>query len=125
MVKSIFLGLCAMLLSSCVSYYPVSNPSGTLLQAVLPADQYKILGTGSGEACGRYLFGFPLAAATGEKNTYQAAVHRAIESKKGNHFIQTTADFSYTGFPLPPYFAIYQEVCVIVEGLVIQYGVNR
>ena len=108
-----------MSLTACSYYQPVSNPSGTLLQAVLPAEKYTIIGTATGESCGRFLFGFPLATATGEKNTYQAAVRKAIASKNGDHFIQTTSDFSYTGFPLPQY-AIYQDVCVTVEGLVIK-----
>ncbi len=119
-MKSVLLGLSMLLLTSCVYYQPVSNPSGTLLQAILPADQYTILGTSSGEACGRFILGIPLATATGEKSTYQAAVRRAIEAKKGDHFIQATADFQYTGFPLPQY-ALYQEVCIVVEGLVIKF----
>ena len=119
LLMSLVLMLAAIGLTSCTYYQPVSNPSGTLLQAVLPAEKFTILGTASGEACGRFIFGFPLATATGEKNTYQAAVRKAIHSKNGDHFIQTTADFAYTGFPLPQY-AIYQDVCVTVEGLVLK-----
>ena len=119
-MKKLLLVLAAIGLTSCSYYQPVSNPSGTLLQAVLPAEKFTILGTGSGEACGRFIFGIPLATATGEKNTYQAAVRKAIQSKNGDHFIQSTADFSYTGFPHPQY-AIYQDVCVQVEGLVVKF----
>lgn len=119
-MRKLLLVIAAMGLTACSYYQPVSNPSGTLLQAVLPAEKYTIIGTATGESCARFLFGFPLATATGEKNSYQAAVRKAIQSRNGDHFIQATADFAYTGFPLPQY-AIYQDVCVTVEGLVIKF----
>jgi hypothetical protein len=118
---SLMLLLTAIGLSSCVLNLPVGGNSGTTLMATLPAEKYTILGTGSGEACSRYVFGFPLATATGEKGTYQAAVRKAIQSKNGDYFIQATSDFQYTGFPNAYYVPFYQELCVTVEGLVIKF----
>ena len=77
-MRKLLLVIAAMSLTACTYNMPVSNPSGTVLQAVLPADKYTILGTAAGEACARYVLGFPLATATGEKSTYQAAVRKAI-----------------------------------------------
>ena len=120
-MRKLLLVIAAMGLSACTYNIPVSNPSGTMLQAVLPAENYKILGTASGEACGRYVLGFPLATATGEKHTYQAAVRKAIQSKNGDHLIQSTADFQYISFPTHWFPFIYEEACVQVEGLVIKF----
>lgn len=119
-MRKLLLVIAAMGLTACTYNIPVSNPSGTLLQAVLPADKYAILGTAAGEACARYVLGFPIATATGEKSTYQAAVRKAILAKNGDHLIQSTADFQYVSFP-SRYAAIYEELCVQVEGLVIKF----
>lgn len=119
-MRKLLLVLAAIGLTSCTYYQPVSNPSGTLLQAVLPPEKYTILGTSNGEACARFILGFPLATATGEKSTYQAAVRKAILAKNGDHFIQSTADFQYVVFPFQ-FWPIYQDVCVQVEGLVVKF----
>jgi len=121
MKKLLLLVLAAAGLSACTYQLPVSNPSGTLLQAVLPPEKYTIQGTSSAEACARFVLGFPLATATGEKSTYQAAVRKAILAKNGDHFIQSTADFQWTSFVHPQYMPIYNELCVTVEGLVIKF----
>ncbi len=119
MKKLLLLGM-AIGLSACTYQLPISNPSGTTLQAILPADKYTIMGTASGEACARFILGFPLATATGEKSTYQAAVRKAILAKNGDHFIQSTSDFQLTTFIHPQYLPLYNELCVTVEGLVIK-----
>lgn len=120
-MKKLLLLVLAAGLSACTYQLPISNPSGTTLQAILPADKYTIMGTSSGEACGRFVLGFPLATATGEKSTYQAAVRKAILAKNGDHFIQSTSDFQLTTFIHPQYLPIYNELCVTVEGLVIKF----
>lgn len=120
-MKKLLLLFLTIGLSACTYQLPVSNPSGTLLQAVLPPEKYTIMGTSSAEACARFVLGIPLATGTGEKSTYQAAVRKAILAKNGDHFIQSTADFQYVAFVHPQYFPIYYELCVQVEGLVIKF----
>lgn len=119
MRKLLLLALLPMMLAACSMYQPVSNQSGTILQATLPPDRFSIIGTGEGTSCASFFLGIPTGAVTGEKNTYQSAVRKAIHSKNGDHFIQSTADMTFTYFP-SLWFPFYQEVCTTVEGLVVK-----
>ena len=106
----------SIFVSSCTTYLPLVNASGTVLQAQLPPDKFTILGTSEGTSCSSSFLGFPLV---GTKNTYQNAVNNAIRSKNGDHFIQATSDASIFAFPIQ-YFAIYIEQCITVQGLVVK-----
>ncbi len=105
------------ILVSCSTYAPVTNKSGTTLAAQLRADAFTILGTGEGTGCSSAVLGIPLGGVTGEENTYQTAVRKAVRSKQGDHFIQSTADRHQTFFLHP---ILYNETCTTVAGLVIK-----
>ncbi len=109
-ISIVFAGL---LLSSCVTYYPIKQASGSSLNLQLSEDQYKILGVGRGSACSSRWFGF---LGSNDEFAFEVATDRAISTRKGgNHLIQTTTDArTYTVL------FFYAEVCVIVRGLVVK-----
>lgn len=103
------------LLASCSVYMPMTQPSSSQLQLDMNKTDYTVLGVGGGTACASNFLGLPI----GGKNTYQEAVNKAVGSKGGDLLIQTSADYNMTFFP-STFFAIWQESCVTVQGLVIK-----
>lgn len=103
------------LLASCTMYMPMTQPSGSHLQLDMNKTDYTVLGVGEGTACASNFLGLPL----GGKNTYQAAVNKAVGSKGGDLLIQSSADASMTFFP-STLWPLWQESCVTVQGLVIK-----
>ncbi len=104
------------LLTSCATYRPISQPSGSGLSLKMDRADYTIMGVGEGAACNSFLFNIPI----GGENTYKKAVSKALSSKGGDLLIQTSADETITYFP-SIHLPIYQRICVTVTGLVVRF----
>ena len=102
-------------LVSCVSYLPISQPSGAALTLKMDRSDYTVMGVGEGSATVKYFLGIPIEG----EDTYKKAVEEAVKSRGGDLLIQASADLYTTGFPFR-FIPIYEEQTITVTGVVVK-----